>query len=80
MKRRLAKIIYWLSGKLSRIQTMQQMYTLEGEPAGKVKLPCEPSLRLLGWSMQLDWKHWDHWATRREGSGIPCECGGLRDP
>ena len=76
---RIAKITYWLSGKLSKIETKQQLYKLDdltedGEirssPSGKRKMPCRLSMRMLGWSMRLDRVHWDHWALKHD------ECGG----
>jgi hypothetical protein len=81
MKRRAAKTVFWISGHLSRIRTMQKMYGHDEDwqwmPAGEMKLPCVLSVRLLEFSMQLDWDHWDHWATDNGGI-IRCECGGTR--
>lgn len=82
---RLAKIIYWLSGKLSKIQTLQQTYAWNEKTdafdkvARKVRLPCVLSMRALGWSMYLDPNHWDHWAVVHDHKKDPCSiCHGCR--
>lgn len=52
-------------------------------PAGRIWLPCRLSMKMLGWSCDLDTKHWDHWALEhsRCKEGLPCpDCGGHIDP
>lgn len=85
--RRAAKAIYWLAGQASRIKTPHRMYTRNGpdQPttfAGWRWSACNPSMRLLDLSMQLDWEHWDHWACLHDECGRgPCpECGGIACP
>lgn len=82
----LARTLFWLGGKLSRIKTPHRVYEFDfdsfvrGEkgPAERRWLPCGFSIRLLKWSSQLDWDHWDHWALVHDGcASTPCyECGG----
>lgn len=78
---RIAKITYWLAGKLSRIETERPVYTTEGEPAGTRRMPCRLSMKMLGWSMRLDREHWDHWALQhKECDGRRCKkCKGFID-
>jgi len=88
---RIAKIAYWISGKLSRIQTARPVYRLDeitedgkirSSPAGKRKMPCRLSMKMLGLSMRLDREHWDHWALKHdECNGSRCgKCNGIIDP
>lgn len=84
---RIAKITYWASGQLSRIKTTQQLWKLDeitddgiiSSPAGRRKLPCRLSVKVLGWSMRLDREHWDHWALKHDDhDGSRCDrCGGI---
>ncbi len=55
---------------------------IETRPAGKMKLPCGLSVKLLSWSQDLDRKHWDHWALQHmECEGTVCsDCNGHIDP
>jgi hypothetical protein len=83
-RRRVAKALYWASGKLSKIKTPTTTYRLVSvdpfvtEPAGRSWMPCKLSMRVLKWSMHLDWHHWDHWACLHEKCDpVPCAvCGG----
>ena len=78
MRRRAARAVYRISGKLGRIKTRQRMYALDGTPLGRRRTRCAASLRLLGLAMQLDWDHFDHWAAKHDDcGGHPCAvCGG----
>lgn len=85
--RRASKALFRGAGYLSRVKTLHRMYDWKGsdEPAefaGWRWSACNPSMRLLGLSMQLDWDHWDHWACRHDDcGGLPCsECGGVACP
>lgn len=89
---RIAKKIFWASGKLSKIRTPQRTYAVLNVdpdatdpdkmmtlgPAKVSWLSCRLSMRLLKWSMRLDWKHWDHWALVHEHCDpVPCaQCNG----
>ncbi len=75
LHRRLAKLIYRLSGKLMRIKTWQRVYGWRGpdedgfDYAGRRWLPCVIGLRLLELSEDMDREHWEHWAL--DGRGHP---------
>lgn len=83
-RRRLAKALFWASGKLSYIKTPSRTYELVSidpfvtKMAGWCRIPCAPSRKLMTWSMHLDWYHWDHWACIHEKCDpVPCAmCGG----
>jgi hypothetical protein len=78
----LAKRLYAIGGKLSRIKYPTRTYTLEwkdGEPdwtsqyAGRAWLPIHLSTKCLEWSLDLDPEHWDHWALVHEScENRPC--------
>jgi hypothetical protein len=56
---------------------------LDMKKAGRLWLPCRLSMRLLGLSEDLDYKHWEHWALEHSlcDEGLPChDCGGHVDP
>lgn len=88
MRRRLAKTLYWIGGKLSKIQTPRKTYRLVSthpfvtEPAGRRWSSCQTSMRFLQWSMRLDWDHWGHWALQHNDcEPQPCpQCGGCFCP
>jgi len=86
VKRHLARTAYWLAGQLSRIRTPQRFYTWHGPDddfsfAGWRWSYCGLSMKLLGLSQQLDWDHWDHWATVPGDCDTACaECGGNARP
>lgn len=79
-----ARVVYWISGKLSRIKTSQRVWGWNEETKafdvddGYRKLPCVISIILLEKSMDLDPAHWDHWALRHDDCHrVPCpDCGG----
>ena len=86
-RRRRAKFYYGLAGWLDYVKTPQRTYRMTditanpphvtSRYAGRVWLPCVASMRLLECSMQLDWDHWDHWATRHVYDDPACwDCGG----
>jgi len=88
-RRRLAKILYTISGWLTKIKTPQRVYkiTFNDASSGFTKtrverrrwMPWPFAMKVLGWSMKLDWDHFDHWACVHEHCNpSPCaECGGL---
>lgn len=85
--RRTAKAAFYCGSWLIRIKILRRTYQFNGwdKPftfAGWQWRPCNPSMRLVGLSMQLDWDHWDHWACLHEHcAGEPCaECGGVDCP
>lgn len=55
---------------------------MDMKEAGKIKLPCRLSMKLLNWSQDLDHKHWDHWALQHTlCEGTACaDCKGHVDP
>lgn len=72
---RLAKILYRLSGQLTRIKTYSQFYSLEmtdnletgevdfhPESIGRRWSSWQFAYTVLSWSTKFDWDHWDHWA------------------
>ena len=79
-----AKRLYWLSGTLSHVKTYQRYWVLRTDdmktnPGGWHWFHCRLSTRLLEWSLDLDPKHWDHWALAHadcEGLLHCAECGG----
>jgi hypothetical protein len=81
---RAAKAVYWLAGKLSRIQTPRRTYRIVSidpfvsEPAGRHWMSCQTSMKLLRLSLHLDPVHWDHWALVHDHcEPTPCpDCGG----
>lgn len=83
-RRRLAKALFWASGKLRWIKTPGRTYKVVSfdpfitEKADIHWLPWAPSRKLMTWSMHLDWHHWDHWACHHEKCDpVPCAvCGG----
>lgn len=73
---RLAKSVYWLSGKTSKIKAYKQTYRLANEDEwmaaeGNMEMMFEPNGRrwgsisltwkLLDLAVSLDHKHFDHW-------------------
>jgi hypothetical protein len=90
-RRRVAKAACRLSGVLGRVRTPQRLYSWDPEHPdgpgdglaripGRTWLSCGWSIGLLQWSQQLDWDHWDHWATvhdERCGSVVCQECGSI---
>jgi hypothetical protein len=61
----------------------EELPELDMRPAGKSKLPCRLSMKMLQWSDDLDYKHWDHWALDHTNcnEGYTCtQCGGHIDP
>ena len=77
---RTAKAVYWLSGKLSRIETRQRSYDLDGRPTGERRAPCRLSLDLLALSQRLDRDHWDHWTCKHDDGRRCPACGGIDIP
>lgn len=56
---------------------------METEKAGRLWMPCGLSMKLLGLSESLDYKHWEHWALEHSlcDEGSRCYvCGGHIDP
>ena len=86
---RLAKFVYWLSGKISRIKSYRMSYRLANEdewlaaegdmemmfqPAGRHWTPIRLTWKLLEWSERLDTKHFEHWALNHENCAQgPCD-------
>lgn len=79
---KLAKSVYWLSGKVSRIKSYRQTYRLANEeewlaaegdmemmfqPAGRAWSSIQLTWKLLGLAESLDRKHFDHWALKHTG-------------
>ena len=70
-RRRLAKFLFWMSGVLAKVKTPQWTYQVVewGPPLKTARadkrtwMSCHLSMRVLNWSIQLDWWHWSHWAT-----------------
>jgi hypothetical protein len=83
-KRSAAQALYWASGKVAKIKTRQTYYKLVSfdpfttEVAGRHWVSCRLSMKMMKWSMKLDWEHWDHWACIHEHCDpAPCAvCGG----
>jgi hypothetical protein len=87
-RRVVAKALYRVGGRLSRVKTYQRFYTLdsmnpdalEGEPicefspGGRHWTPCRLSMWLLGESMQIDWDHWPHWTCDYSGRSDAVLC------
>lgn len=78
---RLAKLVYRLSGKVSKIKSYTQTYRManedewlaaEGdmacmfEPAGRTWSSVQLTWKLLSLSEDLDRHHWEHWALKHE--------------
>jgi hypothetical protein len=84
--RRTAKTLFKAAGWWSRIKTPHRVHRWNGPaqpstPARWRWAACNPSIRLLQVSMQLDWDHWDHWACINDHcAGVLCECGGTVCP
>jgi hypothetical protein len=85
--RSLAKACFWLSMKLMHVKTWQRFYTYNPEDwedaqtflAAKPEVnwrwsSCQLAWKLNGWSQQLDWDHWEHWACVHETCD-PVRCG-----
>ena len=79
---KLAKAVYWLSGKVSKIKTYRMTYRLANEdewlaaegdmemmfqPAGRMWSSIKLTWTLLTWSERLDREHWEHWALKHTG-------------
>ena len=89
MSTRMAKLVYRISGKLSRIKTPRRTYTLNYDEVTDTFssyrnpkrdwLPCQISFKLLSKSMSMDPDHWDHWALVHDTcEGTVCDdCKGI---
>lgn len=90
---RLAKMVYWLSGKVSKIKSYRPTYRLQNEDEW---IASEGNMEMMfvkdgyRWSsIQLTWKlmdlaqcldrvHADHWMYVHDGCGELCDdCGGM---
>lgn len=93
MRRRLAKAVFALGGKLQRIKTWHRLYRFDWPDKSskptftRIKggwLPWQLSTKMrVVWSERLDPHHWEHWALVHEDcrDGDPCPvCGGWIDP
>lgn len=75
LNRRIAKLLYGLSGHAMRIKTPQRTFEWKGPDrdgftfAGWHRLPSVTGVRLLELSESMDPEHWDHWAL--DGTGHP---------
>lgn len=79
---KLAKFVYWLSGKVSRIKTYRMTYRLANEdewlanpdmemmfkPAGRAWSSIKLTWTLLELSNRWDKQHFDHWALKHTGA------------
>lgn len=80
---KLAKAVYWLSGKVSKIKSYRMTYRLANEeewlaadgdlemmfqPDGRQWMPIRLTWTLLSLSNRLDWEHFDHWALKHTGA------------
>lgn len=86
---RLAKAVYWLSGKVSRIKSYRMTYRLANEDEwlaaeGNMEMMFQPAGRAWG-SIKLTWallelsnrwdkEHFDHWALVHTGACSSEEC------
>lgn len=86
---KLAKSVYWLSGKVSRIKSYRMTYRLTNEeewlaaegdmemmfqPAGRMWMPIQLTWKLLNLANRWDKKHFDHWALKHTGACSSEEC------
>lgn len=83
---RLAKAVYSISGRLSKIKVPRRTYMLtdggEVKSAERRKLPIRTASRLLRLSAKLDRYHWEHWALDHSSceDARPCyqiKCSGF---
>jgi hypothetical protein len=88
---RVARAVFWLSGKLTRIKTPQRFYriiSINEDAVGDEPFmvtrrtkrrwhSCRTSTRLMSLSLRIDPLHWDHWALVHDTcAGERCSCGG----
>jgi hypothetical protein len=88
---KVAKGAIWLSEKLSYIRTWQTFYELDTSGAdwmetfpktrvaGRHKMQCRTSLKLMVWGHRFKGGHFDHWGLERSHQRYTytCpECGG----
>lgn len=88
---KLAKAVYWLSGKVSRIKSYRQTYRMANEdewlaaegdmemmfqPDGRQWSSIQLTWKLLSLSERLDREHWEHWALKHTGKCSSHTCEG----
>ena len=86
---RLAKAVYWLSGKVSRIKSYRMTYRLANEEEwlaaeGDMAMMFQPDGRrwssikltwtLLSLANRWDKQHFDHWALKHTGACSSEQC------
>lgn len=86
---RLAKSVYWLSGKVSRIKSYRMTYRMANEdewlaaggdmemmfqPAGRRWSSIQLTWTLLGLANRWDKVHFDHWALKHTGRCASHDC------
>lgn len=86
----LAKGVFKVSGLLFYVKTYQRFWLLDLDAGlsdlldskrrhdGRHWSSCALSMRLLGWSENIDPQHWDHWALVHDDEpATRCrDCGG----
>lgn len=82
----LSRVLFSISGQLSRIKTRQRTYRVAWDTSlddpnpsfhtvpnrDRVKLPCRLSTKLMSASMQQAWTHWGHFALDHRSHLTDC--------